>query len=254
MIYKNNINEFVSQIEKQYDTKYLKQQFKNVKFIIGTAYAGKSTMIKMLSEKYNGIMCGENFSGEYFNEYGASPKTHPNLYYADTHSMDEFVNRSPEEYYNWLRNCEMEATPIEIWHILRLTEEYPNKYIFVDTSIPMEVLKEITDYSNIIVMLSDQSMSVDRFFDRPDYEKNIIFKAIKNSKDPDATMKNYREVLIKNNGIERYNYFLNSGLFVFKRNDSYTLEETLNILAKQFKLNNNLSNDNDDFSYTKGVR
>ena len=49
-------------------------------------------------------------------------------------------------------------------------------------------------------------------------------------------------------------YFLNSGLFVFKRNDSYTLEETMNILAKQFKLNSNISNYNDDFSYIKVVR
>lgn len=253
MIYKNSIDKFVNEIKKQYDTKYLKEQFKNVKFIIGTAYAGKSTMIKMLSEKYNGIMCGENFSGEFFSEYGASLETHPNLCYTDTHSMDEFVNRSPEEYYNWLRGCEMEATPIEIWHILRLTEEYPNKYIFVDTSIPMEVLKEITDYNNIIVMLSDQSMSVDRFFDRSDYEKNIIFRAIKNSQDPDATMKNYREILIKNNGIERYNYFLNSGLFVFKRNDSYSLKQTMDILAKQFNLKFDLCNDEPDCSHKKGM-
>ena len=32
-------------------------QFNNVYFINGTAYAGKSTMVKMLAEKYNGIAC-----------------------------------------------------------------------------------------------------------------------------------------------------------------------------------------------------
>lgn len=34
-------------------------RFKNVYFINGTAYAGKSTMVKMLAEKYNGIACEE---------------------------------------------------------------------------------------------------------------------------------------------------------------------------------------------------
>lgn len=36
-------------------------KFNNVYFINGTAYAGKSTMVKMLAEKYNGIACEENY-------------------------------------------------------------------------------------------------------------------------------------------------------------------------------------------------
>ena len=36
-------------------------KYKNVYFINGTAYAGKSTMVKMLSEKYHGIACEENY-------------------------------------------------------------------------------------------------------------------------------------------------------------------------------------------------
>ena len=33
----------------------LKHYLKNVYFITGTAYAGKSTMVKMLAEKYGGL-------------------------------------------------------------------------------------------------------------------------------------------------------------------------------------------------------
>lgn len=36
-------------------------KFSNIYFINGTAYAGKSTMVKMLAEKYNGIACEENY-------------------------------------------------------------------------------------------------------------------------------------------------------------------------------------------------
>ena len=51
MFYKN-IEDFVQEFKNEYDIPYLKEQFKNVYFIIGTAYAGKSTMVKMLSD-YN---------------------------------------------------------------------------------------------------------------------------------------------------------------------------------------------------------
>lgn len=35
--------------------------FDNVYFLNGTAYAGKSTMVKRLAEKYDGIVCEENY-------------------------------------------------------------------------------------------------------------------------------------------------------------------------------------------------
>ena len=194
-------------------------------------------MIKMLSEHYDGIMCEENYGLKFLKEYGINQINQPCLCYTDNHSMIEFVNRTPDEYYNWLRGSEIEITPIEINELIKLTTKYPDKKIFVDTSIPMEILKLISSYDNIAVMLSEKSMSVDRFFDRADYEKQIIFRAIRSSENPEATLLNFRKCMEKNNSLERYNYFLNSGLFVFKRDDIITLEETMNILASHFKLN-----------------
>jgi hypothetical protein len=37
----------------------------NAYFIIRTAYTGKSTMIRLLAEKYDGILCEENYRGTY---------------------------------------------------------------------------------------------------------------------------------------------------------------------------------------------
>lgn len=235
MPYKN-IEAFIKQFKEQNDVEYLKIKFKNVYFIIGTAYAGKSTMIKMLSEKYESIICEENYTCKVFKEYNVNPIDYPNLSYTDNHSMEEFVNRTPEEYYNWLRSNEMEVTPIEISELTKLTSQYPDKKIFVDTSIPMEILKIISDYEHVAVMVCEPSISVDRFFERPDFEKQIIFRAIKNSPNPEATLLNFRKCIEKNNSIERYNYFLNSGFYVFKRDDLLSLEQTMNILAEHFKL------------------
>lgn len=215
---------------------YNKDLFKNVYFIIGTAYAGKSTMVKMLSNYYDGILCEENYSIKLFDKYNVNPNDYPNLCYTQTHSMEEFVTRTPDEYYNWLRSCEKEVAPIEIRELIELTQKYPDKKIFVDTSIPMNILKEISDYNHVAVMLSDQSLSVNKFFERSDFEKQIILRAINKTSDPEQTMENYRKILEKANSKERYDEFLNSGFFVFKRDNTLSLDETMHILAEHFKL------------------
>ena len=79
--------------------------------------------------------------------------------------MEEFVNRTPDEYYDWLRGTEIEVPSVEINELVKLTKLFPNKNIFVDTSIPMEILNLISNYYHIVVMLSDQSLSVDKFFE-----------------------------------------------------------------------------------------
>ena len=48
--------------------------FENVYFITGSAYAGKSTMVKLLAEKYNGIACEENYHDVLLSELDAKDK------------------------------------------------------------------------------------------------------------------------------------------------------------------------------------
>ena len=54
-------------------------KFENVYFINGTAYAGKSTMVKLLAEKYDGIVCEENYQDRLLENLDA--KEFPNLTY-----------------------------------------------------------------------------------------------------------------------------------------------------------------------------
>ena len=54
-------------------------KFDNVYFINGTAYAGKSTMVKMLSEKYHGIACEENYHDSMISDLDS--KQFPGLTY-----------------------------------------------------------------------------------------------------------------------------------------------------------------------------
>ena len=62
----------------------LRELLKNCYFIIGTAYAGKSTMVRMLAQKHDGIECGENYHDVLME--ATDPVCQPNLGYFKTMS------------------------------------------------------------------------------------------------------------------------------------------------------------------------
>ena len=213
----------------------LKHYLKNVYFITGTAYAGKSTMVKMLSEKYDTIFCGENYHCEITNEV-ADSEIHPDLCYMKTmKDWKEFVTRRPEEYERWIFGVGREAAEFEVAELIAISRD---KKVIVDTNIPIDVLREISDYNHVVVMLAPQSMSVDRFFDRSDPEKQFLLSVIDGCEDSEAVMKNYREGLARINSREHYDELANSGFYTIVREDDGrdTREDVCEKIAKHFGL------------------
>ncbi len=211
----------------------LKYIFQNTYFINGTAYAGKSTMVRLLAEKHNGICCGENYHDIFMDAIDV--ESQPNLSYFDTmKSWQEFVNRTPEEYERWIAGCSEEASDMEIVRLVQLAES--GRKVFVDTNISIEKLREISDYYHVAIMLAPVNTSVERFFDREDEEKQFIFEQIQKSENPEKTMDNYRECIKRVNCLEKYREFENSSFFVVKRDEERTAEQTLEILERHFKL------------------
>ncbi len=217
----------------QIESNIVKYVLRNAYFINGTAYAGKSTAVRLLSEKYGGILCGENYHDAL--SAGIDSAHQPALSYFDTMSgWQEFISRTPQEYKKWIDDVSREAADMEILRLAQLSES--GKRLFVDTNIPLEILREIADESRVAIMLCPQSMSVDRFFDRSDPEKQFILSKIEEAPDPKAAMENYRECLKVINSRENYDKFANSGFFTYVRNESSTLEDALAALEKHFGL------------------
>lgn len=215
------------------ESNIIRHILKNVYFINGTAYAGKSTMVKILSEKYNGIMCGENYHDALMD--AVDPVHQPNLSYFETMSgWQEFISRTPEEYDAWITGVSREATDLEIAILLQLAEQ--GRKIFVDTNIPPSILKEIADYNRVAIMLSPQSMSVERFFDRQDLEKRFLYQRIQEAPDPSAAMENFRNCIAKINSPEHYREFAESGFFTHVRTEESTIEDALAKIEKHFGL------------------
>jgi dephospho-CoA kinase len=213
----------------------LKHYLKNVYFITGTAYAGKSTTVKMLAERYDMICCGENYHMA-VSEIVATPETHPDLCYnRSLTDWKDFVTRTPEEYERWLYAVGREAAEFEVAELIAISQD---KKVIVDTCIPIGILKEITDYDHVAVMLSPQSMSVERFFDRSDPEKQFLLNVIDSCDDPAAVMENYRQGLARINSKEHYDEYANSGFFTVVREDNGwdTREQVCDMIAKHFGL------------------
>ena len=211
----------------------LKHYLKNAYFITGTAYAGKSTTVKMLAERYDMICCGENYHMA-VSEIVATPETHPDLCYnRSLTDWKDFVTRTPEEYERWLYAVGREAAEFEVTELIAISQD---KKVIVDTCIPIDILKEITDYDHVAVMLSPQSMSVERFFDRSDPEKQFLLNVIDSCDDPAAVMENYRQGLARINSKEHYDEYANSGFFTVMRedNDFDTREQVCDMIAKHF--------------------
>ena len=222
------INLIIDAVIPNLDKYYLFNSY----FIIGNAYAGKSTMIKMLADEYKGIWCEENYHDRLLETL--DKEKYPNLCYTrDLVDFHDFIRRSPLEYERWVNDVSKECEDLE----LKILKEVPkNKLCFVDTNIGIDTLKKITPLSHVLVMLADPSISVDLFFNRPDKEKQYLYKLIMEEKDPDLALLNFRKCLERINSKERYNEFMNSGFNVLLRDDNRKVEETLEIVKDYFKL------------------
>lgn len=207
--------------------------FENVYFINGTAYAGKSTMVHLLAEKYGGIECGENYHDQLLP--GLSKDEFPNLTYTrDLEDWHDFIRRTPEEYENWFDNVARECETLELAILTDLCKQ--GKPVFVDSNISLNTLKEIAPPQHVLIMLADPQISVRRFFERPDREKQFLYRLIMEEPDPEKAMLNYRRGLERINSQERYDRFLHSGFSVILRDDSRSVEQTLALVEKAFQL------------------
>ena len=205
----------------------------NIYYIIGNAYAGKSTMCRCLANEYDGILCGENYHNYYLNDLDKNE--FPNLCYTrDLQDWHDFIRKSPDEYARWINDVSKECEIIEL-QLLKELIKY-NKKIFVDTNISIETLKKISDKDHVIVMLANPNESVNLFFEREDREKQFLYKLIMEEENTEQALNNFRECLQRINSKEDYNKYLHSGFNVIKKDNNRTIEETLEIVSKIFKL------------------
>jgi len=206
----------------------------NVYFFNGTAYAGKSTMVKRFAEKYGGIACEENCHEALMGSLGREEFT--NLTYTQNLTdWADFIRRTPDEYEKWVDGVSAECEILEL-RILEDLVPKTDKRIFVDTNISLDTLKRISDREHVVIMLAAPGISVSRFFDRPDREKQFLYRLLMAEANPDAALDNFRQCLSRINSAKRYNEFANSGFNVVYRDERRSIEDTMKLIEGFLRL------------------
>jgi len=190
-------------------------------------------MVKKLAERHNGIACEENYHDALLDDL--EREEFPCLTYTrDMQDWRDFIRRTPDEYEAWVNGVTKECEILE----LRILEELSaqDKPIFVDTNVSVETLREISDKDHILIMLADPNISVSRFFDRPDREKQFLYRLLMEEDNPEQAMENFRQCLSRINSCENYDAFLNSGFNIIFRDENRSIEETLSLVEQSFGL------------------
>ena len=190
-------------------------------------------MVKLLAEKYNGIACEENYHDSLLAEL--SKEDFPCLtYMRDLTDWHEFIRRTPEEYEAWIDGASKECEILELKILSDMSQA--EKPIFVDTNISIETLRTIADHHHVLIMLADPQISVRRFFERPDREKQFLYQLIMEEPDPEQALENFRQCLMRIHSQERYKCFLYSGFHVIHRDENRSIEQTLALVERAFDL------------------
>ena len=108
--------------------------------------------------------------------------------------------------------------------------------VFVDNNITLGTLREISDDRHVLIMLADPAVSVNRFFERPDREKQFLYRLLMEEEDPALAMENFRRCLKRINSPENYDAFLHSGFRVIVRDERRSIEDTLALVEQEFGL------------------
>lgn len=217
------------------DNHILKHYLKNCYFINGTAYAGKSTMCRMLSQKYGMLHMEENYETDRFLSIAREDRQKDFTYFLRMKGFEEYVMRPPEEFERWLMSVSKEVSEFEIAHLISVSKD---RKVIVDTNLSPETLKRISSYNRAALMLSEESLSVQKFFDRMDPEKNMILRTIRNMPNAEEAFQNFKACIARVNSRTHFENYQNSGLFTLlrKETDSDTKPQVLLRLSRHFLL------------------
>lgn len=207
----------------------LKNHLKNVLFISGTAYGGKTTMTKMIEKKYGIKRYREGTQWDEHIKY-ANEKYQPAMTYKPS-DFNKFFNRPVKEYSKWLIDTVYEQAEMAIIDLIKMSK---NQKIIADVIIPVEYLLKIADYNQVILLVASPEMIRDHYFDRAD--KRDVYDCIMSMPNPNQTLENVKNALTYDSSRLSYKQFCDSGFKYIKRNEHSTIEDTFKIIEKHFDL------------------
>ena len=220
----------------------LKYNLRNVYFLTGTALAGKTTMSKILSEKYGFVWFNYNHNGEPFKMWESicDEKYQPIKIERDNrfnkheeYDWDAHFNKSAEDIIAEQSGRDVNDEFLE-FVMLELIKLSQSKKVITDVSAPLELLVEITDYRRIACLLTSPELVTTANYGSRDDHKDYL-EWIMSLNEPEKKIAKEDEMF----KIQTENIFKEvqkHKLFSILRNAESTVEGTLKLLEEHFML------------------
>ena len=213
----------------------MKHSLQNVYFLVGTACGGKTTMAKAISKKYGYIHFNDNWNEENCKVYDSikNEKYQPNSTKRKEIDWEKYFSRSVEEFLTD-KNDNHGTNEYLQFSIIELIKLSYNNKVIADVWIDdFDFLTEISDYNRIACLLAPGELIIRDYYERDDHKD--FTECIQSLKDPEKKFETQNELFrigareIAENA-KKYN------LFSIMRTEESTIENTLSLLEKHFRL------------------
>ena len=203
----------------------IKVHLKNVYFLCGGAYGGKTTMAKLIEEKHGFIRYRQ---GDHSEEYFAlaNAEDQPVMSLDRSSDWHGFFAQPPRQYADWMQAELREEAEFTITDLLRIPAD---KNVIVDGIIPIDILKEISDYNHVFLLFAPDEMKRKHYFDRADKEE--IYQFILSFPDGEELLQNVIQALNIDNESERQK-FIESGFRYLERSNLHLQTRCLRSLCE----------------------
>lgn len=206
----------------------LKEQLKNVYFLSGGAYGGKTTMAKLIEKKYGFARYRQ---GDHYDEHlGFAMREFQPAMCMDRSDWHGFFARSPKQYSQWMRDDMTEQSEFAIIDLIQLSQ---NQKVIADVGMPPDILRRISDDSHVVLLFAPEEMTRKHYFDRAD--KQEVYQFILSFPDGDELLQNVIAALNYDSQEVRRSYY-DSGFYCIERREDDTIEKTLAKIEKHFQL------------------
>ena len=201
---------------------------RNVFFILGCPCAGKTTVAKILTQRYNMfLLSGDERRFDYYKH--ADKEKHKYM----TMDASSFWDWSLDEMVDWERGVISEQTPMIIEELNRLSKE--RDIVLFEGMMDIKYLLSVADRNHIVYLTVDREICEKDFFGRGDH--NGMLTAIMNTEGISDEEKNRRIEIRRASAIAAFYEDAQSyGLQSFSRKDISSPIEMTNKIAQYFNM------------------
>jgi hypothetical protein len=214
----------------------LKHSLQNVYFLTGTACGGKTTMAKELSKKYGFVHFNDNWNEDNFKVWQSiiDEKYQPNsVKRKNNFDWETYFSRSVEEFLAD-KNDNHGANEYVEFSIVELVKLSQRSKVIADIWIEdFQLLAELSDYGRIACLLAPGDLIVRDYYEREDHMD--FTNCIASLKNPEQKFETQNE-LFRIGAKEMAEKTKKYNFFTITRTEESTIENTLKILEKHFKL------------------